>query len=80
MSTKFWSARSAAVSDTPADGVTNAPISSNWAYDHAALTTAHGISSFGATLVDDASATAARATLELTDAYFLSAIQSGALM
>jgi len=68
------------IDDTPVNGVINAPISSNWAYDHAALTTAHNISSFGATLVDDTTALAARATLELTDSYFLSAIQSGALM
>lgn len=33
---------------------------------HAASTTAHGISSFGSTLVDDADATTARATLGLT--------------
>lgn len=32
---------------------------------HAALTQAHGISAFGATLVDDANAAAARSTLEL---------------
>jgi len=32
---------------------------------HAALTTTHGISSFGASLVDDANASAARTTLEL---------------
>lgn len=32
---------------------------------HAALTTTHGISAFGATLVDDANATAARSTLGL---------------
>jgi len=38
-------------------------ISSDWAYDHAALTTAHGISTFGATLVDDADAPTARTTL-----------------
>jgi len=80
MITEFWRARGAAVSDTPADGVTAAPISSNWAYDHAASTQAHGISAFGATLVDDVSALAARETLGLTDAYFLLAIQSGALM
>jgi len=30
------------VDDAPADGATTDPISSNWAYDHAALTTAHG--------------------------------------
>lgn len=31
------------IDDSPADGVTTAPISSNWAYDHAALATAHGL-------------------------------------
>lgn len=30
------------VDDTPVDGATTAPISSNWAYDHAADDTAHG--------------------------------------
>ena len=30
------------VDDTPVDGATNAPISSNWAYDHAADDSAHG--------------------------------------
>ena len=29
------------IDDVPANGVTNAPISSNWAYDHAASATAH---------------------------------------
>lgn len=53
------------VDDTPVDGVTTAPVSSNWAYDHAALTTAHGISIFGASLVDDADAGTARTTLGL---------------
>lgn len=53
------------VDDTPVDGVTTAPISSNWAYDHAALTTAHGISTFGASLVDDTDAGTARTTLGL---------------
>ena len=33
--------KQADVDDTPVDGVTNAPVSSNWAYDHAADTTAH---------------------------------------
>jgi hypothetical protein len=53
------------VDDTPVNGETAAPISSNWAFDHTALTQAHGISSFGASLVDDASASAARTTLGL---------------
>lgn len=53
------------VDDTPVNGVTTAPVSSNWAYDHAALTTAHGISTFGASLVDDADAATARGTLGL---------------
>ena len=53
----------APIQDTPADGVTTAPVSSNWAFDHAAATLAHGISAFGATLVDDTSASAARTTL-----------------
>lgn len=57
--------RQADVDDAPVNGVTTAPVSSNWAYDHAALTTAHGISSFGATLVDDADASTARSTLGL---------------
>ena len=39
---------------------------------HAASTTAHGISAFGATLVDDSSASAARATLGLGGAAILS--------
>ena len=30
------------IDDTPVDGATTAPISSNWAYDHAADDTAHG--------------------------------------
>lgn len=29
------------IDDAPVNGVTNAPISSNWAYDHAASATAH---------------------------------------
>jgi hypothetical protein len=53
------------VSDTPTNGVVIAPISSNWAFDHAALTTAHGISSFGTSLVNNANAAAARSTLGL---------------
>ena len=57
--------KQADVDDTPVNGVTTAPVSSNWAYDHAALSTAHGISSFGATLVDDADAATARGTLGL---------------
>lgn len=68
------------IDDVPVDGVTTAPISSNWAYDHAASTTAHGISAYGASLVDDANAATARATLYLTDAYYLAAIQMGALI
>jgi hypothetical protein len=31
------------VDDTPVNGADTVPVSSNWAYDHAALTTAHGI-------------------------------------
>jgi hypothetical protein len=31
------------VDDTPADGATTDPISSNWAYDHAATKDAHGV-------------------------------------
>ena len=57
--------KQADVDDTPVNGVTTAPVSSNWAYDHAALSTAHGISSFGATLVDAADAATARGTLGL---------------
>lgn len=57
--------KQADVDDTPVNGVTTAPVSSNWAYDHAALTTAHGISTFGASLVDDADAGTARTTLGL---------------
>ena len=53
------------VEDSPTDGATTAPISSNWAWDHAAATQAHGISAFGATLVDDADAATARTTLGL---------------
>lgn len=30
------------IDDAPVDGVVNAPISSNWAYDHAVNATAHG--------------------------------------
>ena len=51
------------VDDTPVDGATTAPISSNWAFDHAANLNAHGISDFGETLVDDTSASAALTTL-----------------
>lgn len=32
------------VDDTPVDGVTTAPVSSNWAYDHEADTSTHGVS------------------------------------
>jgi len=55
------------VDDTPVDGATDAPVSSNWAHDHAAATQVHGISAFGATLVDDADASTARGTLGLGD-------------
>ncbi len=68
------------IDDAPVDGVVNAPISSNWAYDHAASATAHGISSFGATLVDDTDVSTARTTLDLTHAYYLAAIALGALI
>ena len=34
------------VDDTPVDGATTAPVSSNWAYDHAANTNAHGLSDY----------------------------------
>ena len=61
-------ASSTPIDDSPADGETTHAISSNWAFDHAAATTAHGISSFGATLVDDADAATARGTLGLGDA------------
>jgi len=57
--------KQADVDDTPVNGVTTAPVSSNWAYDHAALATAHGISAFGSSLVDDADASTARGTLGL---------------
>lgn len=57
--------KQANIDNTPVDGVTTKPISSNWAFDHAALTIAHGISAFGATLVDDANAAAAQSTLGL---------------
>lgn len=57
--------KQADIDDTPVNGATTVPVSSNWAYDHAALTTTHGISSFGASLVDDADASAARTTLGL---------------
>ena len=60
--------KQADVDDTPVDGVTTAPVSSNWAYDHAAATQAHGISSFGSTLVDDTDASTARSTLGLGSA------------
>jgi len=52
------------IDDVPVNGETSAPISSNWAFDHSATTSgAHGISAFGATLVDDADAATARTTL-----------------
>lgn len=58
--------KQADVDDTPVNGVTTAPISSNWAFDHnAAVSGVHGVSAFGATLIDDADATAARSTLGL---------------
>lgn len=58
--------RQADIDDTPVNGVTTAPVSSNWAFDHnAAVSGVHGISAFGATLIDDADATAARSTLGL---------------
>lgn len=79
MSIEFWRGRKISIADTPADGET-ASISSNWAYDHAALTTAHGISSFGSTLIDDANAATARSTLDLTHSYYLTAINFGALI
>ncbi|MEN6546329.1 MAG: hypothetical protein ABFE07_09835, partial [Armatimonadia bacterium] len=40
------------VDDTPANGETAVPVSSNWAFDHAANLNAHGISDFGETLVN----------------------------
>lgn len=55
--------KQSSIDDTPVDGATDAPISSNWAHGHAAATQAHGITAFGASLVDDADAAAARATL-----------------
>lgn len=51
-----------AVDDTPVDGSTTTPISSNWAFDHAALTTTHGAVSAATAsriVVRDASARAA---------------------
>ena len=55
------------VDDTPANGETAVPVSSNWAFDHAANLNAHGISDFGETLVNAADADTARATLGLGD-------------
>lgn len=86
MSTEFWRGRKIPADllnptdDTPVNGSTTTPISSNWAYDHAASATAHGISSFGATLVDDTDVSTARTTLDLTHAYYLAAISFGALI
>ncbi len=86
MSKEFWRGRKIPADllnppdDTPVNGSTTAPISSNWAYDHAASATAHGISSFGATLVDDTDVSTARTTLDLTHAYYLAAISFGALI
>jgi len=53
------------VDDAPVDDATEAPISSNWAHDHAGNTEAHGASAFGATLKASANAAAARSTLGL---------------
>jgi len=55
--------KQADVDDTPSNGVTTAPPSSNWAFDHAALSQAHGISAFGASLMDDVDQAAARTTM-----------------
>lgn len=54
MSKEFWRGRKIPADlrnptdDTPVNGSTTAPISSNWAYDHAAI--AAGISLIGAAL------------------------------
>jgi hypothetical protein len=53
------------VADTPASGDDDVPVSSNWAHGHAANNQAHGISAFGASLVDDPDAASARTTLGL---------------
>ncbi len=46
------------VDDTPVDGATTAPVSSNWAYDHAAATTAvHGVGAGTVAKVSDIAAT-----------------------
>lgn len=48
--------RASDVDDTPVNGETAVPVSSNWAYDHAALTTGvHGVSSSYVTLAPAAS-------------------------
>lgn len=51
------------VDDTPVDGAITAPVSSNWAFDHAALATAHGITAAAATVLDDATVSAMVDTL-----------------
>lgn len=51
------------VDDTPVDGATTSPVSSNWAFDHAALTTAHGITTAAATVLDDTTVAAMVDTL-----------------
>ena len=66
------------VDDTPANGETAVPVSSNWAFDHAANLNAHGISDFGETLVNAADADTARATLGLGDGA-VATVQTSAL-
>jgi hypothetical protein len=51
------------VDDTPVDAATGVPVSSNWAYDHAALATAHGITTAAATVLDDTTVAAMVNTL-----------------
>jgi hypothetical protein len=56
-------AAGATVHDTPVDGATTTAVSSNWAHDHAALATAHGITAAAATVLDDATVAAMVDTL-----------------
>ena len=69
--------KEADVDDTPVNGVTTAPVSSNWAYDHASNTDAHHAESH--TIASHSDTTATGAELNILDGATLSTAELNVL-